>query len=150
MIRRPPRSTRTDTLFPYTTLFRSFVDRFLECDVLLAQEAGLADHRQRVRRELHVVADPHRDPGVPAVAVDLGDLPDGDVVDHHRGLGYDVEHIAEVGRDHVGLVLVHRRARQRSEEHTSELQSLMRISYAVFCLKTKQNTNMMIVLHNKY
>src|SRR3546814_8915482 len=70
MIRRPPRSTRTDTLFPYTTLFRSL------------------RYRRRYRR-----ADRHR--GKPA-------------------------------------------GRRRSEEHTSELQSLMRISYAVFCLKKKK------------
>src|SRR3546814_4448001 len=82
MIRRPPISTRTDTLFPYTTLFRSLC---------------LADLRAGV-----------------------GELePDGgqQVVDLGGDLGEDVL--------------------QRSEEHTSELQSLMRISYAVFCLKQK-------------
>src|SRR3546814_1913341 len=89
MIRRPPRSTRTDTLFPYTTLFRS--------------------HRSD-RRDLLFRALPHH----PA--------------DHlaHRAAAA----VAEL--DHRG------RAR-RSEEHTSELQSLMRISYAVFCLKKKKN-----------
>src|SRR3546814_7880899 len=74
MIRRPPRSTRTDTLFPYTTLFRSAFPR--------AQEVKAAE----------ILCQLHR------------------LVDH------------------------------RSEEHTSELQSLMRISYAVFCLKKKKNT----------
>src|SRR3546814_10561502 len=73
MIRRPPRSTRTDTLFPYTTLFRSL-------DQLRQAEGEAADARQRIGAD------------------------DGD---------------------------------HRSEEHTSELQSLMRISYAVFCLKKK-------------
>src|SRR3546814_5404873 len=82
MIRRPPRSTRTDTLFPYTTLFRSL------CTQSPRDGAGLSRHRQ---------------------------------VDAYRA-----------GR---------RAAELRSEEHTSELQSLMRISYAVFCLKKKkQNT----------
>src|SRR3546814_1988542 len=85
MIRRPPRSTRTDTLFPYTTLFRS------------------ADHRVRLRRRRR-----HRAGAVPAAARRPGAEP------HHR---------------------------VRSEEHTSELQSLMRISYAVFCLKKKNTPN---------
>src|SRR3546814_3757173 len=87
MIRRPPRSTRTDTLFPYTTLFRS--------------AAGLA-----VVREL-----------------DIRDV-EGDRSDLLRR------------RDDPVL----RDVMDRSEEHTSELQSLMRISYAVFCLKKKKKT----------
>src|SRR3546814_7952609 len=77
MIRRPPRSTRTDTLFPYTTLFRS---------------GRLRDAQHRIVRGVEI--------------------------------GFD--EIDRIGRD------------DRSEEHTSELQSLMRISYAVFCLKKKQ------------
>src|SRR3546814_4464972 len=90
MIRRPPRSTRTDTLFPYTTLFRSqHAQHHVEQRVDEVAQAGL-DH-------------------VPGV-----DRP-------------DVQ--APVERD------------QRSEEHTSELQSLMRISYAVFCLKKKKQKN---------
>src|SRR3546814_4541136 len=87
MIRRPPRSTRTDTLFPYTTLFRSAV----------------VVHRARRQRHW-----PHR----PAAADSRG-----------------AQSAACLG--------LPRLARQRSEEHTSELQSLMRISYAVFCLKKK-------------
>src|SRR3546814_20863201 len=75
MIRRPPRSTRTDTLFPYTTLFRSVGARLRQCDTV--------------------------------------------------GFGIDAE------QQLPGFDL-------RSEEHTSELQSLMRISYAVFCLKKKK------------
>src|SRR3546814_7593700 len=82
MIRRPPRSTRTDTLFPYTTLFRSGA----HCAVRLRGQ----------RSAVHIR--PTRD---------------------RRGAGL--------------------RAIPRSEEHTSELQSLMRISYAVFCLKKKNN-----------
>src|SRR3546814_8471176 len=88
MIRRPPRSTRTDTLFPYTTLFRS-----VGAGQQLGQGVGRLD-----------VAVPQL---VGAVEVDYP---------HPHGLGQ------------------HRELR-RSEEHTSELQSLMRISYAVFCLK---------------
>src|SRR3546814_6546673 len=83
MIRRPPRSTRTDTLFPYTTLFRS---------------AARADQR--------------RDPV-------------------HRAVEFG---IGQPTRRAIGEVRP-----VRSEEHTSELQSLMRISYAVFCLKKKKH-----------
>src|SRR3546814_4412050 len=95
MIRRPPRSTRTDTLFPYTTLFRS--RRPGDGDELALLHVQV-ERTQRVRFDQFG-------------AVDLGDLA-------------HVEH-----RDVP--------VRRRSEEHTSELQSLMRISYAVFCLKKK-------------
>src|SRR3546814_10585456 len=88
MIRRPPRSTRTDTLFPYTTLFRS------------RRGDDGEDHPERHRSEHH---DRH---------------------DEHGGQGQD--------------------DRERSEEHTSELQSLMRISYAVFCLKKKKTTKIIL------
>src|SRR3546814_5608909 len=83
MIRRPPRSTRTDTLFPYTTLFRS------------------ALHDRRRAHQLD-----------------------------HLGVDILLLEIAALEGDEIG---------QRSEEHTSELQSLMRISYAVFCLKKKKS-----------
>src|SRR3546814_2503180 len=94
MIRRPPRSTRTDTLFPYTTLFRSL-----------------------------------------AFSV--------------RGIGIDARYLSQSGkllqclgaiglRSSSGVRRDDRQIRRRSEEHTSELQSLMRISYAVFCLKKKK------------
>src|SRR3546814_1646696 len=97
MIRRPPRSTRTDTLCPYTTLFRSRVRPLLGRPAERRARRGVLD---RVR------------PG----AVRL-----------HRPGGDPLE----VQRD------TSRRLRERSEEHTSELQSIMRISYAVFCLKKK-------------
>src|SRR3546814_2033705 len=87
MIRRPPRSTRTDTLFPYTTLFRSIGGS----SIALSCAEGVAR------------------PGVGAVWTRAGEGAPGSLV------------------------------RLRSEEHTSELQSLMRISYAVFCLKKKNN-----------
>src|SRR3546814_10850156 len=83
MIRRPPRSTRTDTLFPYTTLFRSHESL-----------DGACRH------------------------------------------GLDPEHVADLARRAENTALG-----ERSEEHTSELQSLMRISYAVFCLKKKKQKN---------
>src|SRR3546814_3736097 len=98
MIRRPPRSTRTDTLFPYTTLFRS------DC-----RRQGQA--RARPRSEAGGAAD--RPP----------DLGNGDRFGDEP-LGAELARPAAEGQP-------------RSEEHTSELQSLMRISYAVFCLKKK-------------
>src|SRR3546814_3900854 len=104
MIRRPPRSTRTDTLFPSTTLFRS-VPRLGERCI----EIGHADHLQDRPEQLHIGA-----------AGDIGD------VDQRRRQERPALHRPVETAD-------------RSEEHTSELQSLMRISYAVFCLKKKKN-----------
>src|SRR3546814_5060359 len=99
MIRRPPRSTRTDTLFPYTTLFRSAhtsLDRFFYETEWPRAEAGVEKLREWLAAH----------PGARMVVIDT-----------------------------------HARAGMRSEEHTSELQSLMRISYAVFCLKKKKKNN---------
>src|SRR3546814_10437343 len=90
MRRRPPRSTRTDTLFPYTTLFRSDVD-------------AAAVLRAALQARLPVTA------------------------------GHELHARREIGEGAVAAL--------RSEEHTSELQSLMRISYAVFCLKKKTITH---------
>src|SRR3546814_9563002 len=106
MIRRPPISTRTDTLFPYTTLFRSF------------------DPLSRRRRELV-------QPGWRCLEVGAG-----------RG-SMAVWLVEQVGES--GEVVA------RSEEHTSELQSLMRISYAVFCLKKKKKkSKLLYTIHKKY
>src|SRR3546814_8273626 len=98
MMRRPPKATRTDTLFPYTTLFRSTL-------LLLSQAcAALRDQAQA----------------------------------------------ADLTRP-IELELVHQQlSAARSEEHTSELQSLMRISYAVFCLKNKKNTYIQSHHHYNY
>src|SRR3546814_4793700 len=95
MIRRPPRSTRTDTLFPYTTLFRSARSNLRLCCVLWL--SGARSCRVKVRA-LHCY---------PTLCFSRSNS-------HYR----------------------------RSEEHTSELQSLMRISYAVFCLKKKKTNKM--------
>src|SRR3546814_4939929 len=95
MIRRPPRSTRTDTLFPYTTLFRSGAAGFAR---------PIGDTSFLLRRPIP--------PGPLKRAVRL-----------------------------PVFARFSRSSRMRSEEHTSELQSLMRISYAVFCLKKKKNHN---------
>src|SRR3546814_9085450 len=106
MIRGPPRSTRTDTLFPYTTLFRSRQDAQQQHrlpPVVQDDEDGIARGQTEGAAEHH----------------------------HHRQI------------DEPDGELQHELAEQRSEEHTSELQSLMRISYAVFCLKKKNNRNIM-------
>src|SRR3546814_4160522 len=107
MIRRPPRSTRTDTLFPYTTLFRS----------ALALQARKVD--KACSETHHVVM------GGARHLLEIVELPFGR--DASLGLAVDRTELEEV--------------QARSEEHTSELQSLMRSSYAVFCLKKKNNTN---------
>src|SRR3546814_3569574 len=97
MIRRPPRSTRTDTLFPYTTLFRSNNPRLQIADREEFIEAKLAEH-------------------------------------HYQPPYFRLmERLNLEGANAAPRVM-----RPRSEEHTSELQSLMRISYAVFCLKKKK------------
>src|SRR3546814_2457154 len=105
MIRRPPRSTRTDTLFPYTTLFRS-------------------PHQSILIRSCRV----------PPKAV-------------YRGTPETCRTLLGSGRRWLTLA--------RSEEHTSELQSLMRISYAVFCLKKKKknqfiNTTLPLITKSHY
>src|SRR3546814_1243111 len=123
MIRRPPRSTRTDTLFPYTTLFRSRgsgFDQHIVADRL--QPRGVGEARDLDAAELDDVG--------------LAGHGGGDgAVDADRQAGCILRHLdlrdqrLAVGSDDgaVGRAL-------RSEEHTSELQSLMRISYAVLCL----------------
>src|SRR3546814_3057002 len=130
MIRRPPRSTRTDTLFPYTTLFRSDDRDAVDNQVVavgLPFEPHVAPVPQHVRRR---DAKGAVGEGRPFVALDqhlpVGEQPGPRV----RPVGQ------RCGVRH------HPRARRgidRSEEHTSELQSLMRISYAVFCLKKKKH-----------
>src|SRR3546814_4376679 len=109
MIRRPPRSTRTDTLFPYTTLFRSSGRRFGHQAAVHALGDGLAADRASSARQLRARA-PDRRFGRGRAAAD------------------QIAFLSPVSRQGG-------RQAPRSEEHTSELQSLMRISYAVFCLK---------------
>src|SRR3546814_3357779 len=104
MIRPPPRSTRTDTLFPYTTLFRSRRRRGPE---------GLAEGGASALRDRVLELPPHGRAGL------------------RHGRPRPVEPRRAPARQSL------RGARARSEEHTSELQSLIRISYAVFCLKKK-------------
>src|SRR3546814_3551559 len=139
MLRRPPESTRTDTLFPYTTLFRSDVD-----DIALAHRLGVGD----------AVADDMVDAGATAMreAAITERRGNAAAVEHHsadevvdRGggdarLDEGDERVEDFGRQPPRLA--HAReagfvVELRSEEHTSELQSLMRNSYAVFCLQKK-------------
>src|SRR3546814_9584827 len=133
MIRRPPRSTRTDTLFPYTTLFRS---PGLESAVLQAvTEHGLDQIDKFDGLTLYAGAGLKRS-RARASSVILGDyFSDGSFsVDWGSYLKFSAEpgKPVEISRAPLtGLPLYY----FRSEEHTSELQSLMRISYAVFCLK---------------
>src|SRR3546814_5119739 len=103
MIRRPPRSTRTDTLFPYTTLFRSLKKQLDEA----RNELAAAQRKGEFQR--------------------AGELTYGVIPDLERQLVEAEEQDSSANT-------------MRSEEHTSELQSLMRISYAVFCLKKKKKT----------
>src|SRR3546814_4323115 len=119
IIRRPPKSTRTDPLFPDTTLFRSGVEQARRIDEGVAMQAAEA-------RELGVfqAGNGAEDAGLLAV-LQLG-LEADDVVERAERIV-----LAELHHG-VGPLVA------RSEEHTSELQSLMRISYAVFCLKKKK------------
>src|SRR3546814_5049213 len=122
MRRRPPRSTRTDTLFPYTTLFRSSGDDDLHARRLDRRPVRVADA---------VVGNQHMDEVEPA---ERGEGAQGDLA----RVGDQADAVG--GGDHRAL---DRDVGQRSEEHTSELQSLMRISYAVFCLKKKKKNSQM-------
>src|SRR3546814_10331536 len=127
MIRRPPRSTRTDTLFPYTTLFRS-------CDdpAPRARLAALIGYAQdRLARHGAIAS------GSQILPLILGDdATTMRVAGALQANGLDVRGIRPPT---VPAGTARLRISIRSEEHTSELQSLMRISYAVFCLKTKKS-----------
>src|SRR3546814_1780262 len=106
MIRRPPRSTRTDTLFPYTTLFRSIRHA-------LSRSSALTCDTRPIASPFH-----QRSPAI---------------------IQWLHENVKSVSRALSSIRCI--AFIERSEEHTSELQSLMRISYAVFCLKKKTHTH---------
>src|SRR3546814_5321464 len=118
MIRRPPRSTRTYTLFPYTTLFRSQDSIGLRCPSHPVARALLTSFRQGKG-------------GIAAPSANKFGHVSPTTAQHVRD-----EFTAELVADGLLKTIL------RSEEHTSELQSLMRISYAVFCLKKKKNTTL--------
>src|SRR3546814_3804455 len=98
MLRRPPRSTRTDTLFPYTTLFRSGAKAF-----------HLAPLVNNLTKKVTILTNGKAD--------------------------FDLEQMERLNKHHIKIIETN--ISERSEEHTSELQSLMRTSYAVFCLTKK-------------
>src|SRR3546814_6933400 len=128
MIRHPPRSARPDPLFPDTTLFRSAIERVAAGEPVMSPSvtrrvmelvAGGAADRERARSSLAQLSERERE-----VVGAVGDgLTNAEIAE---GLHMSVATV----KAHVSHIL-------RSEEHTSELQSLMRISYAVFCLKKK-------------
>src|SRR3546814_3843704 len=109
-VRHPPRSTRTDTLFPYTTRFRPLIEH--------------GDRRCEISKSNMIAAQ-----GLER-GICIKRLVVGVAIDQRRRL--IGQHLAQDGGDRLALG-----EPLRSEEHTSELQSLMRISYAVFCLKKK-------------
>src|SRR3546814_10119063 len=112
MIRRPPRSKRTDTLFPYTTLFRSKL-AILEND-LVNQITNIEVLRDEEKKEK-------------------------EILNRYSNEKNDLQNEIHNLEKHIAVIDIQRDALLRSEEHTSELQSLMRISYAVICLKKKIN-----------
>src|SRR3546814_7015238 len=127
MIRRPPRSSRTDTLFPYTTLFRS-LDVYAD-NALFSRAAELAPAWEEA---LHCLAEA---PGVRDIRT-IGLVAGIELEPRKDAPGKRALEIFHRCFDEGMLIRV---TGDRSEEHTSELQSLMRISYAVFCLKKKKN-----------
>src|SRR3546814_8923919 len=108
MRRRPPRSTRTDTLFPYTTLFRSVLQN------LLAERVSVRD--------------------LPTILEGVTEA-----CGYTRNITQITEHVRARLARQLSDSATNDQGFIRSEEHTSELQSLMRISYAVFCLKKKKH-----------
>src|SRR3546814_4155946 len=110
MIRRPPRSTRTDTRFPYTTLFRSKLTDVVTGGLFASIAQVIFDGGQRAAQVRSQRA-----------------AAEGAFANYKQTVLIALEDVENA-------------LSARSEEHTSELQSLMRISYAVFCLKTKKNT----------
>src|SRR3546814_2691718 len=117
MLRHPPRSTRTYTLFPYPTLFRSGEER--ATPAVVGEDLGIPVERQTFRRKQQ------------ALLLVQRHAEDDDERRHEEQRNQRHIAAAQPGRGHP--------VASRSEEHTSELQSLMRISYAVFCLKQKKN-----------
>src|SRR3546814_9932033 len=131
MIRRPPRSTRTDTLFPYTTLFRSrlvtsaflphvFAPAEIECPQSHQERGNAGNESPRVS---------------PFINDGANDYTDWYLIGGSRYRELPVNNLL------INSPIMCSR-RQRSEEHTSELQSLMRISYAVFCLKKNKTLHL--------
>src|SRR3546814_9084863 len=139
IIRRPPRSTRTDTLFPYTTLFRSLADHW-RLHAGRSRFAAPGHGQEKSRRNGQAPSHLRKGRGRKGLRRQAGRQavrPDGKI----RRLRLQQKPLGRLCPDRLpnGLAqaLSPCRISGRSEEHTSELQSLMRISYAVFCLKKK-------------
>src|SRR3546814_10843203 len=136
MSRRPTRSTRTDTRFPYTTLFRSCRTACSPACPAAVPPASASSQRKRRRAAL---------PGRWPVVILIGGwrrrgfAPDDEVA---ASASVELGHRAQLFQQRAICLAVGRQA--RSEEHTSELQSLMRISYAAFCLKTNNTTTRIV------
>src|SRR3546814_5330661 len=122
MIRRPPRSTRTDTLFPYTTLFRSQV----RVSDVARVELGADDYASNTYLS-----------GKPTVVMGVFQRPGSNALAAAEAVQAEMDSLAKSFPKGLGYRVIYNPTEFRSEEHTSELQSLMRISYAVFCLKKK-------------
>src|SRR3546814_7972907 len=161
MIRRPPRSTRTDTLFPYTTLFRSFLPSPIVMASAIAAvtkrtpiaiAAALLPLYDPVRLAEEMIVLDHISRGRAIFTLGIGYRPD-----EYELHGVEYRRRGAIADEKLEILLQHLRAASsgdaavrvtpapftagRSEEHTSELQSLMRISSAVFCSKKQQKTN---------
>src|SRR3546814_5742981 len=137
MIRRPPRSTRTDTLFPYTTLFRSL-------HRLSLHEPRLSYQLFRSPGDSLDEGEPDSSAGVPVVKrLLLREQKTSSPFfrEQHKNIGrmsIVAENEATIGELRLDALILS--SLVRSEEHTSELQSLIRTSYSVYCLKTKKQT----------
>src|SRR3546814_4720771 len=158
MIRRPPRSTRTDTLFPYTTLFRSEHQAVVDPQQFLSVTNRAQPFGPRALEERQVLR-------VVDHATGVGIFPINPCRPTERGPGFWIRDSGLGGQERLSpgssasksafespipnpgsLLGLRPRCRYalRSEEHTSELQSLMRISYAVFCLKKKNRQHLIV------
>src|SRR3546814_5239300 len=145
MIRRPPRSTLTDTLFPYTTLFRSAIHAASDTSAstrpvtLPCRHSAAGNHHRQFPEPAYSANADSSAASAPAIVTPgtvrraraWSSSPASPLEPRRRGHRARVTVIAPVRRIAGADILL------RSEEHTSELQSLMRISYAVFCLKKK-------------
>src|SRR3546814_5988653 len=151
MIRPPPRSTRTDTLFPYTTLFRSSADKSLNIHEGERARAESKDGAAPAKAEVPSKAAPKDDKQVDDTRLALPTQLERKYLrvgnDLFRSGRDDKPDMSIKGQDGfrinkdnaIGDAIAIAKQNGRSEEHTSELQSLMRSSYAVFCLKNKKH-----------
>src|SRR3546814_2626662 len=132
MIRRPPSSTRTDTLVPYPTLFRSPLTSVSVSELTDTGDVSLGDALNDLPSLRSTFSQGNSTRFIGTAGLNILDL---------RGLGTSRTLVLVNGKRHVTASPGDYHMALRSEEHTSELQSLMRISYAVFCLQKKKQQN---------